>query len=370
MADFIAVDSLPFHCDRMSSVTTVNLLTLATSLPYAAQINSFTDSTPELSFVQYEDEFSSILGLNPSWEKIANRSFKAFHEAGVYDQKTGQLFMTSNYEGPSNPIVVTVLNMTDYSVTSEPYEGLTAGNGGASYLAPGADGPPQVLFCDQGDNSSASSLSLLDPISKKFTPILNNYYGSAYNSLNDVKQHYSTRDVWFTDASYGYLQNFRPKPSSPNQVYRFEPKTGRVSVVADGFDQSNGIEFSPDFETIYIADTGAQEIATYDASSPATIFAFDVVKKKYLRNRRVFAYIHKGVPDGIHTDTAGNVYAGAGDGVSVWNPDGVLIGKFKVDGGAANFAFVPGGIIIFNEYRLFLAKIAAVGREVARDFGI
>lgn len=354
----------------MASVTTVNLLTLATSLPYAAQINSFTNSTPGLSFVQYEDEFSSILGLNASWSKIANETNKAFHEAGVYDQKTGQLFMTSNYGGPSSPIVVTVLNMTDYTVTAGPYEGLTAGNGGASYLAPGADGPPQVLLCDQGNNSSASSLSVLDSATKKFSPILNSYYGSEFNSINDVKQHYSTRDIWFTDASYGYLQSFRPVPSGPNQVYRFEPKTGRVSVVADGFGQSNGIEFSPDFKTVYIADTGAQKVATYDALSPATIFAFDVVKEKYLRNRRVFAYVHEGIPDGIHTDTKGNLYAGVGDGVSVWNPDGVLIGKFKVDGGAANFAFVPGGIIIFNEYRLFLAKIAAVGREVARDFGI
>lgn len=354
----------------MANVTTVNLLTLATSLPYAAQINSFTNSTPDLSFVQYEDEFSTILGSNASWKKIANESYKAFHEAGVYDQRSGQLFMTSNYGGPSSPIVVTVLNMTDYSVTSGPYDGLTAGNGGASYVAPGADGPPRVLFCDQGDNSSASSLSLLDPATQKFTPILNSFYGNAYNSINDVKQHYSTSDIWFTDASYGYLQSFRPVPSAPNQVYRFEPGTGRVSVVADGFGQSNGIEFSPDFETVYIADTGAQKVANYDALSPATIFAFDVVEEKYLRNRRVFAYIHEGIPDGVHTDTRGNVYAGVGDGVAVWNPDGVLIGKFKVDGGAANFAFVPGGIIIFNEYRLFLAKIAAVGREVARDFGI
>ncbi|TID18716.1 putative smp-30 gluconolaconase lre-like region [Venturia nashicola] len=353
----------------MASVTTVDLLALATSLPYAAQINSFTNSTPGLSFVQYEDEFSSILGLNASWEKIANESFKAFHEAGVYHQKTGQLYMTSNYGGPSSPIVVTVLNMTDYSVTSEPYEGLAAGNGGSSYVAPGADGPPQVLFCDQGDNSSASGLSLLDPETKSFTPILNSYYGSVFNSINDVKQHYSTSDLWFTDASYGYLQKFRPEPSSPNQVYRFEPETGRVSAVTDGFSQSNGIEFSPDFKTLYVADTGAQMVTRYDALWPATIYAFDVVKKKYLRNKRVFTYIHDGIPDGVHTDTEGNVYAGVGDGVSVWNRYGVLIGKFRVDGGAANFAFVPGGIIIFNEYRLFLAKIAAVGREVARDFG-
>jgi gluconolactonase len=372
MADFFAFNSFPWIFDKMANVTTVNLLTLATSLPYAAQFISFSATTPNVSFVQYDNSFSSILGSNASWKIIANESYQAFHEAGVYDQKTGQLFMTSNFGGPSAPIVVTTLNLTDYSVTSGPYSGLSAGNGGASYVAPGASGPPQVLFCDQGLNNTASSLSVLDTTTKTATPILNSFYGHSFNSINDVKQHYSTSDLWFTDATYGYLQYFRPTPSSPNQVYRFEPSTGRVSMVADGFGQSNGIEFSPDFKTLYIADTGAQGSLRngYDASGPATIYAFDVVNEKYLRNRRVFAYVDTGIPDGVHTDTKGNLYAGVGDGVSVWNPDGLLLGKFKVQGGSANFAFVPGGIIIFNEYRLFLASIAAVGREVARDFGV
>jgi gluconolactonase len=356
----------------MASVTTVNLLALATSLPYAAVINSFSATTPNVSFVQYDNAFSSILGSNASWKIIANESYQAFHEAGVYDQNTGQLFISSNWGGPLVPILVTTLNLSDYAVTSSPYDGLNSANGGASYVAQGAGGPPQVLFCDQGLSDTASSLSTLDTVTKKATPILNSFYGHSFNSINDVKQHYPTSDLWFTDASYGWLQNFRPSPSSPNQVYRFEPSTGRVSMVADGFGQSNGIEFSPDFNTMYIADTGAQGSLRfgYDASGPATIYAFDVVDQKYLRNRRVFAFVDVGIPDGVHTDTKGNLYAGVGDGVSVWNSDGLLLGKFKVQGGSANFAFIPGGMIIFNEYRLFLVNMAAVGREVARDFGV
>lgn len=34
-------------------------------------------------------------------------------------------------------------------------------------------------------------------------------------------------------------------------------------------------------------------------------------------NRRVFAYIDTGVPDGLTLDTHGNVYAGCGDGTQV-----------------------------------------------------
>lgn len=46
--------------------------------------------------------------------------------------------------------------------------------------------------------------------------------------------------MYFTDVTYGFLQDFRPAPVLPNQVYRFNPKTGLVGVVADGFDKPNG----------------------------------------------------------------------------------------------------------------------------------
>jgi gluconolactonase len=72
--------------------------------------------------------------------------------------------------------------------------------------------------------------------------ILNNYFGRQFNSLNDVAIHPRNKEMYFTDVTYGFLQDFRPAPVLPNQVYRFNPKTGLVSVVADGFDKPNGIE--------------------------------------------------------------------------------------------------------------------------------
>lgn len=50
-------------------------------------------------------------------------------------------------------------------------------------------------------------------------------------------------------------------------------------------------------------------------------YAFDVdpVSERFL-NRRVFAYIDAGIPDGLQVDTEGNIYAGTGDGVQVRFP--------------------------------------------------
>jgi len=357
----------------MASITTINLLTLATSLPYAANISSYGSGMENITFHLYDNSFSSILGLNASWRLIANESWQAFHEAGVYDQATKSLYIASNWAGSfDNPINVSVLSLDDYSVSSMRYEGLASPNGGTTYLMPGTNGTPQLLFCDEGNLDVASALTLLDPVAKTITPMVNSFYGHNFSSLNDIKQHYETGDIWFTDAQYGWLQNFRPTPSIPNQLYRFEPLTGNIQVVADGFEQSNGIEFSPDFKTLYVTDTGAQLSLKggLNYTRPATIYAFDVVDQKYLRNRRTFAYSDTGVPDGIHCDTEGNVYAGCGDGLNVWNPDGRLLGKIRVEDGLANFAFIPGGLIMFNEYKLFLVNLAARGRELARDFGL
>lgn len=48
----------------------------------------------------------------------------------------------------------------------------------------------------------------------------------------------------------------------------------------------------------------------------------------------------------------------------------MLIGKFAVSGGSNNLAFVPGGIYIFNGYKVFKVSIKSEGRTVRRDFGL
>ena len=51
----------------------------------------------------------------------------------------------------------------------------------------------------------------------------------------------------------------------PNQVYRFDPDTGDVRVVADRFDKCNGIVFSPDGKTAFVYAP---------CFSPARVFLF------------------------------------------------------------------------------------------------
>lgn len=78
---------------------------------------------------------------------------------------------------------------------------------------------------------------------------------------------------------------------------------------------------SPDFKHIYVTDTGLQTFpGKNNATEPTSIYRFDVTPDgKRLQNKQLFAYAARGLPDGIHTDTAGNVYSacGGGDGINV-----------------------------------------------------
>ena len=363
----------------MVNITVVDLLRLASSIPYASQIASLTVGAPDdIQFISYNETFvTDILGPNVSQALVANTTWQAFHEAGVYNQATNSLYITSNWaKDPTNPINVTILSLDDYSVTSKRYPNLSSANGAVAYYPPGtpvnSSAGQEIVFCDQGDLVNPSQLTVINPATNTTRVILNSFYGKNFSSINDIKQNPVTGDLWFADARYGYWQFFRPEPVIRPQVYRFEPATGVLQAVADDFIAPNGIEFSPDFKNVYITDTGTIQFSNESATltNPATIYKYDVSHDgKGLQNRRVFAYADTEAPDGIHADTNGNIYSACLDGVNVWNEEGVLLGKMVVAGGARNFAWIPGGMIIFNEYRAYKVTLGAEGREVRKDFG-
>jgi gluconolactonase len=150
----------------------------------------------------------------------------------------------------------------------------------------------------------------------------------------------SDGSVWFTDPSYGSLQ-FPQEAELPNNVYRWDPQSKKLSVVTGDLQMPNGIAFSPDEKTLYIIDSGAiQAPRTYYFNKPHTIYAFDVAPDgKTVSNQREFAVVSPGFPDGMRLDERGNVYSGALDGIHIFNPKGKLIGKIKLPKQTANLTF-------------------------------
>jgi gluconolactonase len=186
------------------------------------------------------------------------------------------------------------------------------------------------------------------------TVIADKHKGKRLNSPNDVVVK-SDDSIWFTDPSYGIMTEFEGSRSEQEQggcyVYRVDPKSGEIATVVEDFVKPNGLAFSPDEKTLYIADSAA----SHDPAAPHHIRAFDVVDGKKLTNSRVFCDIKGGsIPDGFRIDVNGNVWTSA-DGVECYAPDGTLLGRIKVPEVVANVTF--GGK---RRNRLFIAATTSL----------
>lgn len=214
-------------------------------------------------FITHDEQlFNSLLGSRPTLELLLEDNTYPFaHEAGVYIHTTDELFITSNRfcdEGSDQQrvqISKVILGGESRacSTTREEVDSLQVpvGNGGVNY-----GGDDSILFCAQGSMDMASGLYAMNAKAPHaVTSVLLDFYGRPFNSVNDVVIH-SDGSIWFTDPSYGFEQGYRPRPSLPAQVYRYDPRNGgSIRAVADGFGHPNGLCFSPDEKTVYITDT-------------------------------------------------------------------------------------------------------------------
>jgi gluconolactonase len=180
----------------------------------------------------------------------------------------------------------------------------------------------RLIICEQGTLTTPARISRLDRRSGELETVVED----GLSSPNDVAVK-SDGTIWFTDPIYGYLQGFRPAPEVGDRVYRHDPASDRLSVVADYFDKPNGIAFSPDERVLYVSDNGA----------PHELLGFDV-RGAHLTNRRQVAVSTPEHPDGLKTDSEGRIYASSAGGVQVLDPRGNLIGEIELPG-AVNFTF-------------------------------
>jgi gluconolactonase len=170
------------------------------------------------------------------------------------------------------------------------------------------------------------------------TTIADTYDGKRLNSPNDVVVK-SDDSIWFTDPAYGIESDYEGDKAESEigacHVYRVDPGSGSCEIVADDFVRPNGLAFSPDERRLFISDTGASHVE----DGPRHIRVFDVDADGSLSGGEVFATCTVGFFDGLRADEDGRIWAGAGDGVHCYDPDGTLIGKVLVPEIVANVEF-------------------------------
>jgi gluconolactonase len=283
------------------------------------------------------------------------------HEGPVYvAQEDALYFTTVPRPGPAGPRVdIRRLALDGARLTTVSHDA-NAANGMA--LAP--DG--RLVVCEQGSMTQPAAITLVDRSTGATETLVDGWRGRPLNSPNDVVV---KRDgtIWFTDPSYGHLQGFRPPPALDDRVYRYDPRSGDLTVAADGFDKPNGLAFSPDERTLYVGDSGAIHApGDYDPDRPRRLVAFDVAGDGALAGRRPFGDPVPGFPDGIKVDAAGRVHVSCDRGVLVLDPAGRTVGEIAVPGGAVNFIF--GGrdrdvLLITADDAIWAAALQATGPQ-------
>src|SRR5512137_166807 len=219
------------------------------------------------------------------------------------------------------------------------------------------------------------------------TVIADSYNGKRLNSPNDVVPH-PDGSYWFTDPPYGgmlyegaadapggptntsgRLRSQAGQPAGfvpgrrelPTNCYRVDPN-GRVDLVIseDQVPDPNGLAFSPDYKKLYVISTGKGPGDT-GPGGKGDMHVFDVGSDNKLSNQKLFSdFMIDGVkcgPDGVRCDVDGNLWCSSNagravgySGVTVWTPEGKLIGRIRLPEICGNVCF--GGP---KRNRLFMA---------------
>jgi len=156
------------------------------------------------------------------------------------------------------------------------------------------------------------------------TSIADTFDTKRFNAPNDLV----VRDdgtVFFTDPFYGPTPD-GGLPQDKMAVYRLPPG-GAAARLAFDFTKPNGIALSPDGNTLYVVDNGANRVMFGELNANGTVKA-------------AFAKIVDAPGgDGMAVDQAGNLYVTTTAGVLVFDKTGTALGTVTVAGTPSNVAF-------------------------------
>jgi len=203
------------------------------------------------------------------------------------------------------------------------------------------DAEGRLVACDHGNRQ----IVRFDTTNFTRTTLADRYEGKRLNSPNDAVFR-SNGDLYFTDPPYGLRGlNDSPLKELPyNGVYRLSAD-GELTLLTDELSFPNGIAFSPDEKTLYVANSDPNR---------AIWMAYDVNDDGTISNGRVFFDAtpwvkagRRGAPDGMKVDRSGNLFATGPGGLVVLSPDGTHLGTIVTGQATSNCAFGDDGSTLY-----------------------
>ncbi|MEX0586686.1 MAG: SMP-30/gluconolactonase/LRE family protein, partial [Pirellulales bacterium] len=228
-----------------------------------------------------------------------------------------------------------------------PFTGAEPGTNG---LALDADG--NLLMCCHGDRQ----LVRLDLKTRERKTLADRYQERRLNSPNDLVLHRSG-DIYFTDPPYGLPKQYDDPARELDWcgVYRLS-KDGTLTLLTKEMTRPNGIAFSPDQRTLYVAqsDPKAAIWKAFVVNSDGTLG-----KSRLLYDAT--QYVGKpdwpGLPDGLKVDEQGNLFATGPGGVWIFTAGGKPLGRLDTGEKTANCAFGDDGRTLYITADMHLVRI-------------
>ena len=240
-------------------------------------------------------------------------------------------------------------------LTPSGYTGATPRGGEMGSNGLVIDRQGRLVICQHGDRRMARMDAPMSSPVAKFSTIADRFEGARFNSPNDAVFH-SNGDLYFTDPPYGMVKQFEdPGREIPYQgVFRWQQRTNAVSLMTRDMTRPNGLAFSPDEKTLYVAQS--------DEAVPIW-WAFEVRADGSLGPNRVLfdaaalAKGRRGLPDGMKVDTEGNLFATGPGGVLVLSPGGKHLGTILTGQATSNCAFGDDGRTLYITADMYLMRV-------------
>jgi gluconolactonase len=185
--------------------------------------------------------------------------------------------------------------------------------------------------------------------------LVDKYEGKRFNSPNDGAYN-KNGDLYFTDPPYGLTQKEKDKEKelSFQGVYR-RSKDGKLTLLHKDMTRPNGIAFSPDEKTLYVANSDPDQ---------AIWMAFPVKDDGTLGEGKVFFDAtpwakegRPGLPDGLKVDKDGNLYATGPGGVIIFAPDGTHLGTIDTGERTSNVGWGDDGSTLYITADMFVLRV-------------
>jgi gluconolactonase len=165
------------------------------------------------------------------------------------------------------------------------------------------------------------------------TVLASHYDGKELNSPNDVVVK-SDGGIYFSDPVFGRFEYYgvpREQDLDFQGVYRVNEDGSELILLADDFEQPNGLCFTKDESRCFVNDTPRGHIRVFDVNDDGTLMGGEVWAEVTGEGA--------GAPDGLKVDANDNVYCCGPGGVHVFATDRTCLGVIQVPEVTANFAW-------------------------------